>query len=141
MSSTASENKATVLRYFLESHNPPYRLEVIDETSTPEHAESLKRWMRMELAAFPDIRCTVDDVIAEGDKVVLRITFQGTHLGEFRTPLGTIPATGRRIRMGSTTIYRLVDGRVAEEWPQHDWLGLLQQFGTLPMSLEHADTQ
>jgi len=131
---SVDENKAVVLRYFLESHNPPYNLDVIDETCIPEYAEVHRHWQQMERAALPDKEFTIEDVIAEGDKVVLRWTIHGTHLGEFATPLGSVPATGRRITLTSTATYRLAGGRI-------DWLHLLQQFGAemrLPTSPAHS---
>ena len=61
---------------------------------------------------FPDLRAHIDDVVAAGDQVALRLTFRGTHRGEF---LG-IPATGRAIEYVSHEFYRIADGRIAEEW-------------------------
>jgi len=61
---------------------------------------------------FPDLHAHVDDVVAEGDQVALRLTFRGTHQGEF---LG-LPATGRAIEYVSYEFYRIADGRFAEEW-------------------------
>jgi hypothetical protein len=72
---SVEENKAVVLRYFLETHNPPYTLDVIDETCTPAYAKRRWSWLRIERTAFPDASYTIDDVIAEGDKVVLRVSF------------------------------------------------------------------
>jgi predicted ester cyclase len=71
-------------------------------------------------AAFPDWKVTIDDIIAEGDKVVARATGQGTHLGEY---MG-IPPTGRRIKVSWIAIYRIADGKLAEHWQQIDELGL-----------------
>jgi steroid delta-isomerase-like uncharacterized protein len=82
-------------------------------------------------AAFPDWTVSVDDIIAEGDKVVARATGQGTHLGEY---MG-IPPTGRHIKVSWIAIYRIADGKLAEHWQQIDELGLRQQLGavlTLP---------
>ena len=67
---SAEANKAIVLRYFLESRNHPYNLDVMDETCVPDFAAEHKRWQRMEREAFPDKHFTLEDVIAEGDKVV-----------------------------------------------------------------------
>src|SRR5262245_58839797 len=64
-------------------------------------------------AAFPDFQRSMDDIIAEGDKVVARYTARGTHLGEF---LGVQP-TGKSVTVRWVTIYRIADGKVAEEWP------------------------
>jgi steroid delta-isomerase-like uncharacterized protein len=82
-------------------------------------------------AAFPDWTVTVDDIIAEGDKVVARATGQGTHLGEY---LG-IPPTGKRVTVGWIAIYRVAHGKFAEHWQNIDEFGLRQQLGavlTLP---------
>jgi steroid delta-isomerase-like uncharacterized protein len=68
-------------------------------------AEVIKR-------GFPDLHASIDDVVAAGDKVALRLTFRGTHLGEF---LG-LPATGRTIEYISHEFYRIADGLIAEEW-------------------------
>ena len=124
---SAEENKAIVLRYFLQSHNPPYDLDVIDETCSPAFAEGRKRWQRMERAAFPDKHFTIEDVVAEGDKVVLRWTIRGTHQSAFWTPVGTALPTGDPITLTSMALFRLADGRIVEERNTHDWLRLLQQ--------------
>ena len=79
-------------------------------------------------AAFPDIRYTVEDMIAEGDRVALRWSMHGTHGGEI---LG-IPATGKQVTLTGLDIYRLNDGRLAEHWDQVDVMGLLQQLGVIP---------
>ena len=75
--------------------------------------------------AFPDLRHTTEDIIAEGDKVVLRLLDHGTHLGEF---MG-IPPTGREIQWPVTSIYRLSGGIVQELWIEFDLLSLMQQLG------------
>jgi predicted ester cyclase len=122
-------NKATVLRYFLESHNAPYDLDVMDQTCSPAYAEDHKSWQRMERAAFPDKHFTIENVLAEGDQVLLRWTVRGTHLGEFWTPAGTVLPTGKRITLTSMALYRLADGIIVEEWNVHDWLAGLLQLG------------
>jgi predicted ester cyclase len=122
-------NKATVLRYFLESHNAPYNLDVMDETCSPAYAAEHKRWQSMEHAALPDKHFTIENVVAEGDKVLLRWTIRGTHSGEFWTPVGTVMPTGKVITLTSMALYRLEDGKLVEEWNVHDWLDLLLQFG------------
>jgi steroid delta-isomerase-like uncharacterized protein len=75
--------------------------------------------------AFPDWKVTVDDIIAEGDKVVARATGQGTHRGEY---MG-IPPTGRFVTVSWIAIYRVADGKLAEHWQHIDELGLRQQLG------------
>jgi predicted ester cyclase len=79
-------------------------------------------------AAFPDGVMTIEDMIAEGDKVATRKTYRGTHQGQF---LG-IPPTGRHISVGLIDMMRLVDGKVVEHWNVGDDLSMLQQLGVLP---------
>jgi steroid delta-isomerase-like uncharacterized protein len=79
--------------------------------------------------AFPDFHRALEDIVAEGDKVVARYTARGTHQGEF---MG-IPATGKHVTFRWITIYRLEGDRVAEEWPLFDALGLLQQLGVITL--------
>lgn len=80
------------------------------------------------VAGFPDGKWILDDAVADGDKVVARYTFRGTHQGEL---LG-IPATGKQVMMTGITIYRIVNGQFAEIWESYDKFGLLQQLGVLP---------
>ncbi len=79
-------------------------------------------------AAFPDGHQTIEDLVAEGDKVVARLTFQGTHRGTF---LGSA-ATGKRITVTMMHVYRFADGKVAEAWANRDDLGVMRQLGLLP---------
>jgi steroid delta-isomerase-like uncharacterized protein len=78
--------------------------------------------------AFPDLRLNICDLLADGDKVVLRWTARGSHRGELR---GIAP-TGKEITTTGITIFRIADGRIAEEWVNWDTLGLLQQLGAIP---------
>jgi predicted ester cyclase len=80
------------------------------------------------LSAFPDLHSTLEDVIAEGDKVVGRFTSRATHKG----PLMGVPATGRPVTFGSIVIQRFADGKILEEWHQDDMMGILQQIGAIP---------
>lgn len=84
---------------------------------------------RRSIAAFravlPDIQFEIDDLLAEGDKVVARWTCIGTHSSEFR---GIAP-TGKAVRFIGINIYRLREGKIAERWAVEDWVGLLQQLG------------
>ena len=79
-------------------------------------------------AAFPDQWWRIDDLIAEGDRVVARVTMTGTHLGDF---FG-IPPTGRRVTVGGIHILRVADGQIAEHWGVNDDLGLMRQLGVVP---------
>lgn len=78
--------------------------------------------------SFPGVRYTVDDQIAEGDKVVVSYHFQGTHRGAFQG----LPRTGKQITYTGILIYRFADGKIAEQWTEFDLLGLLRQLGVVP---------
>jgi predicted ester cyclase len=88
----------------------------------------LKQSFRMFWDATPG-RHEIEDQIAEGDKVVTRLTAYGVHEGD----LPGIPATGRQVKMTGTAIHRIENGKIAEKWSGKDTLGLLQQLGVLPM--------
>ena len=79
-------------------------------------------------ASFPDLHVEIHDVIAEEDRVAVRATMHGTQLGEFRG----IPPTGKRISSSAINSYRIVNSRIAEEWWQHDVLGLMEQLDGVP---------
>lgn len=82
----------------------------------------------MMRAGFPDIQWSLDEVIAEGDKVAARFTMRGLHQGEF---FG-VPPSGKRIEVKAMNFYRIADGKFVEEHGQPDLLGLLQQIGAVP---------
>jgi steroid delta-isomerase-like uncharacterized protein len=73
--------------------------------------------------AFPDLRVDVEDMVAESDRVVARLTFTGTHRGAFRG----IEPTGRKVSFGAIRIYQLADGKVVDTWAYQDSLGLVSQ--------------
>ena len=77
------------------------------------------------LSAFPDVRFTIEDQIAAGDKVATRWSAEGTNSGAF----GPGPATGRRMRIDGLILDRIVDGKVAERWEQWDQMGMMRQLG------------
>ena len=83
------------------------------------------------LTGFPDLSATIDDLISEGDKLVLRWTVRGTHTGEF---LG-IAAAGNEITLPVTEVFRLADGQLVEAWDQYDRLHLMQQIGAIPQGV------
>lgn len=87
-----------------------------------------KAVVSMVLGAFPDAKITVGDMIAEGDKVVLRWSVQGTHKGE----LMGIPATGKKVAFTGMIIDRFAAGKIVEHWEQFDMLGMMQQLGVVP---------
>ena len=89
--------------------------------------EAYRQFMRSVIAAFPDGRWTVEDQVAEGDKVVTRWSFLGTHGG---TLMG-IAATGKQVSGAGIMIDRIADGKFAEEWEEWDTLGMMQQLGAV----------
>jgi steroid delta-isomerase-like uncharacterized protein len=78
--------------------------------------------------AFPDLRVTVEDLIAEGDRVAARLRFRGTRLGE----LNGIAPTGRRVDCTGIVISRIEEGKIAEDWANFDDLGMMQQLRVIP---------
>ena len=84
--------------------------------------------IRMMRGGFPDIQWTLEETIAEGDKIAARFTMRGTHQGTF---LG-VPPTGRKIEVKAMNFYRLSGGQFVEEHGQPDLLGVLQQIGAMP---------
>lgn len=96
-----------------------------DEIQGPEGAKQDISTVR---EAFPDLRVTVEDQVAEGDRVVTRWTALGMHQGEFQG----MPPTGRQMTMTGITIFRIANGKIIEGWTNADMLGLLQQLGAVP---------
>ncbi len=90
--------------------------------------DGIKQAFRVFTAAHPDGAHVIHDLIAEGDRVVARVTGTGTHTGE----LMGIPPTGKRLEMTGIVIYRIEGGKIVERWAQHDVFGLMQQLGVIP---------
>ena len=107
---------------------PDYVFHDPADPATPRGPEGAKRMARAFRTAFPDLRLTIADEIAEGDKVVQRLTAAGTHRG----PLLGVPATGKAVTMSSIEVMRIEGGKIAEHWDEFDMLGLLQQLGAVP---------
>ncbi len=87
--------------------------------------DDLKRYLRNELATFPDAHESLEDVVAEGDRVAVRHLFRGTQIG----PMGPHPPSGRCMTAEYLAIYRLADGRIVEAWVEWDNLSALVQLG------------
>jgi len=135
---SVEENKALVRRLVeaWNTRNPA----VLDELMVPnyvDHAappgqmpgrEGYRQALISLTNAFPDYHTTVEDMIAEGDKVVYRWTDSGTHRGEF---MGIAP-TNKRVTFTGITIHRIVGGKLVERWVHGDILGFLQQLGVIP---------
>src|SRR5262249_12026991 len=90
--------------------------------------EGVKLLFLMYHSAFSDIQVTIEDIIAEGDKVVGRLTVCGTHTGNF----AGIPPTGKRVTFQLMDIFRMVGDTIVEHWGIPDQFGLLQQLGVIP---------
>jgi steroid delta-isomerase-like uncharacterized protein len=102
----------------------------VDHTFGSQSVEQAKQFFGMVYQAFPDLHAEVHDVIAEGELVASRVTYTGTHQGEF---LG-IPATGKQITTNGIALIRIQDSRQAEHWGGPDMLSFLTQLGILPGS-------
>jgi steroid delta-isomerase-like uncharacterized protein len=91
-----------------------------------------RRIMAKLFRAFPDGRWTCEDLIAEGDRVVCRMTVTGTQTGPLEFVKMPLPASGKKMRTEQMHIFRVEDGKVAEHWAVRDDLGTLKQLGFLP---------
>jgi C-1 hydroxylase len=136
---STEENKAIVRRY-QEAYNTN-NLDALDALvavdlishdlapGLPQGLASGKLVHQRAVAAMPDYQAVIEDLIAEGEKVVARMTIKGTHsAADF---LG-LPASGRRINVPAISIFRIANGKIVEHWAASDTLGLLQQLGALP---------
>jgi steroid delta-isomerase-like uncharacterized protein len=136
-------NKAIVVQLYEEVFNKG-NLDLADKLIAPQAVNhdpqlppgapggphGLKAAVTMRRRAFPDDHHTIEDLIAEGDKVVARLTRTGTHQGTFLD----LPPTGKHISTTSIHIFRFADGQLVEHWANRDDLGLLQQLGAVPAS-------
>jgi len=132
------ENKAIVRRFYEEVVNQG-DLTAADEliaedfddhsgSGSSQGRQAFKRFATMLTSAFPDLHLTVEDMIAEQDKVVARVTVRGTHRG---TLFGSIPPTDRAVTFTGVDIIRISEGKIAERWNQRDLLGLMRQLGVI----------
>ena len=112
---------------FMELHAPDFVCHG-PGSSKSQTSEELMQSLRMMYAAFPDFSPTIEDIIAEGDKVVIRETCRGTNKGEF---MGT-PATGKEMTLSVTIMFRIVGGKIAEAWEEYDRMTVMQQLGVMP---------
>lgn len=102
----------------------------VSDTNELRGIDAVKAIVLPLRVAFPDLRHTIDDLVAEGDRVAVRWTMEAAH----RAPFLGIPATGKRVTLRAISIYRFQDGRVTELWAQVDRLGLMQQLGAVPQA-------
>ena len=132
-----SEENKTLARpswEIVNQHNP----DLIDEMYAPDFvwhepdqdihgSEEAKQFVSTFFKAFPDLNVTVEDEIAEGDKVATRWTIRGTHQGD----LEGISSTGKQIELQDITIHRIDGDKIVEEWERYDNLGLMQQLSVV----------
>jgi predicted ester cyclase len=137
---STEDNKALIRRFFEEVYTKK-NVAAIEEFIAPNHIdhsasalgspagpEGSRQLIGMMLMVFPDLHVTMEDMIAEGDKVVVRLTMHGTQQGA----LGSIPPTGKQVALSTIDVVRIAGGQIAEEWGIDDRLGLLQQLGLVP---------
>ena len=135
------ENKA-IIRRWLEEGWSKGNLAVADEVigsnfvvhgaggqAVPSGPEGVKQLVATWRNGFPDGQMSIDDLLAEGDKVVIRMTWRGTHKGNF---YGIAP-TGKRVAVTSMGIDRLANGKIVEGWGEVDMLGMYQQLGAITL--------
>ena len=130
-------NKSTLRRLIEEMDRG--NLDIVDELFAPDYVcylqggsvtldcKAHKKTLETFYAAFPDYHHRIEDLIAEGDKVVLRVVDLATHNQDFRS----LPATGKKISISAMYVCRFVDGRIAEAWMEADLLGFYQQIGAI----------
>jgi steroid delta-isomerase-like uncharacterized protein len=135
----AIEENKVVVRRFIDELFVRGNVDAVDRLVTPDFTphswgkmppgiEPFKQAIRRVHAGLSEVTMRIDDVVAEGDKVAVRLTAHGTHCGEF---MG-LPASGKSYTISETHIFHLRDRKVAEHWRDADMLGLMQQLGALP---------
>jgi steroid delta-isomerase-like uncharacterized protein len=137
-------NKVIVRRYFegildggdldlvYEIFDPQYVLHDPNSSQEVRGLEGSRQFVGVFRSAFPDIAHTIEDQIAEGDKVVTRLRARATHKGEL---MGILP-TGKEVTIRGISIWRIANGKIRECWVNYDALGLMQQLGVIPESKE-----
>jgi predicted ester cyclase len=125
---SAQENKAVVRREQEELWNHTGNLDAAEELFAAGQAEAAKQEAADFRRGFPDVISTIEDLIAEGDKVVARWRSQATHRGEY---MG-IPPTGKEVQFTGISVYRIEEDKIAESWNSEDQFGLMRQIGAIP---------
>jgi steroid delta-isomerase-like uncharacterized protein len=140
MSTTLERNKGLVRR-FIEEIFLRHDFAAVDELLTddftphtwgdmPPGRDGLKAAITRVSAGLSDAQMTIDDVIAEGDRVAVRLTSSAIQSGEF---MG-MPPSGKRYEIGEIHIFRVRDGKASEHWHQADFMGMMQQLGATPQA-------
>lgn len=135
---TIERNKRNIRRFFEDTH--ANRVDVVDELATPdvvthgfpggnpEGRDAYKQFFVGLNKAFPDMRSTIESMVADSEQVAVRFTVTGTH----SAPYMGIPPQGRKVNFTGMVLYRLRDGRIAEVWLHPDNVTILQQLGVIP---------
>ena len=121
------ENKALVRREQEELWNHTGNLDAAEELFAPEQAEAARQEAADFRQGFPDVVSTIEDLIAEGEKVAARWRARATHRGEY---VG-VPPTGREVEFTGISVYRIEGGKIAQSWTVEDELGLMRQIGAV----------
>lgn len=135
---STESNKAVVRRFYEELLNQG-RLEVAEEVLAEDFAdqpaardrpggpEGFRQFVALVGSTFPDIHVTIEDLIAEGDKVAARLTVRGTQQGPFRG----FPATGKPVTWSGIDLIELAAGKIVRRWSERDFFGMLEALGLL----------
>lgn len=100
--------------------------------AVPRGPEAIKEHVAGWIASFPDLRFNIEQMLSEGDRVVMQLMMEGTHQ---RTWLG-IPASGKKVEIRMFTVHRVLQGKIVEDWVLVELLGLFQQLGVIPDTAE-----
>ena len=130
----SEENKALVRRYYDEILNERKLETLASYWADEQMIEPVRRGCFSYFTAFPDLHCSVEELIAEDDKVFCRSTMTGTHDGEYKG----IPPTGRHVSAESAEVYRVVDGKFAGYWCLANVAGLMRQLTEEPVAAASA---
>jgi predicted ester cyclase len=150
-----ADNKA-IVQSCCDSINSGHGVEGVDRLFAPDFVahlpgrpyairsrEKFEVLLNAYLTAFPDFEAVTDDLVGEGDLVAIRETYKATHTGHYKGMVLAddgktldIPPTGKRIDLTGIDIYRVVDGKIVEQWIEQDLLGLLRQLGAV--RVEHV---
>ena len=125
---SVEENKALVRREQAELWNHTGNLDAAAELFAPDRVEDAKQEAADFRRGFPDVISTIEDLIAEGDKVVARWRSHATHRGDY---MGIAPS-GKEVQFTGISVYRIEGGKIAESWNSEDQLGLMRQIGAIP---------
>jgi predicted ester cyclase len=124
---SVEENKDLVRREQEELWNHTGDLDAAEELFAADQAEAAKQEAADFRRGFPDVTSTIEDLIAEGDKVVARWRSRATHRGNY---MGLAP-TGKEVQFMGISVYRIEEGKIAESWTVEDQFGLMRQIGAI----------